>query len=536
MERTSFEQAQHDATRRIAMATMVFAPLAPLVAWLVGNSPLPILIFSGLAGGAGYFGSVSGGQSGRMMVALGLLGQAMALTAALSGHDWQIDSHMLFFALLAVTMAMADPSVILVGAGVTALHHAGLSLLMPTLIYPSTNILENIERTAIHGVIVVIEAAVLFIAIRQRIAMDADVAQAHEAARLAETADRENRARALAAQRAIVDHLRQAMARLADSDLTAQIDADLGAENNQLREDFNSAVQGLRRTMEIVVTNADLVSTDAGSISAAANDLAIRTEKQAAGLEEAVAAIQEISTSVRSSADAARLANRVVDSARNHAKDSGEVVQRATDAMTAIETSSQAISRITEVIDEIAFQTNLLALNAGVEAARAGENGRGFSVVATEVRALAARSSNSAREIKELIAQSSEQVESGVQLVRAAGEALSRISGSVSEVSDHVAAIAGSAEEQASTISTIEGTMQELDNVTQQNAAMFEETSAASVALTQEAKSLNDAVARFHIGTAATVQPQAHPTPQPALRQVVNAPHRPQPTDEWSEF
>ncbi|MEC9104923.1 MAG: methyl-accepting chemotaxis protein [Pseudomonadota bacterium] len=536
MDRTGFEQAQHQAMTRIALGTLAFVPLAPLVAWGVGNAPLPVLLFAALAAGAGYFGSLSGGASGRMMTALGLLGQAMALTAALAGHDWQVDSHMLFFALLAVTMAMADPGVILLGAGVTAAHHAGLSLLMPALIYPSSDLMANLERTAIHGTIVVIEAAVLFIAIRQRIAMDDDVAAAHYAARQAEAADRQNRAQALAAQRAIVDHLRQAMARLADRDLTAQIDADLGAENNQLRQDFNTAVQELRRTVEIVVTNADLVSTDAGSISAAANDLATRTERQAAGLEEAVSAIQQISASVRSSADAARLANSVVDTARHHAEDSGEVVKRATDAMSAIETSSHAISSITEVIDEIAFQTNLLALNAGVEAARAGENGRGFSVVATEVRALAARSSNSAREIKELIAQSNEQVEAGVQLVRAAGEALSRISGSVSEVSNHVAAIAGSAEEQAGTISAIEGTMQELDNVTQQNAAMFEETSAASVALTQEAQSLNDAVARFNIGSATPHRPSIATTARAEpLRKVVNAPS-PAPTGEWSEF
>jgi methyl-accepting chemotaxis protein len=529
---TKFEQAQQIAATRIALTTLFAIPVAPIAAWLVGNNPLPLLIFAALAGAMGYFGAQAGGSAGRTLTALGLLGQAMALTAAFTGHPWQIDTHMMFFALMAVTMIMADARVILIGAAVIAVHHAVLSLVMPALIYPSTDLMANLERTALHGLIVVIEAAVLFTAIRQRTAMDADVAAAHEATQQAEQADREHRARALAAQRDVVDHLSRAMARLADRDLTAQIVADLGQENDQLRRDFNSAIQELCRTVEIVVTNAELVSTDAGAISAAANDLATRTERQAAGLEEAVSAIQEISASVRSSADAARLANRVVDSARNQAEDSGEVVQRATDAMSAIETSSHAISRITEVIDEIAFQTNLLALNAGVEAARAGENGRGFSVVATEVRALAARSSNSAREIKELITQSNEQVATGVKLVRAAGDALTRITGSVSEVSDHVASIAGSAEEQAGTISAIEGTMQELDSVTQQNAAMFEETSAASVALTQEAQSLNDAVARFNIGTAA---PRPQQMAEPMLK-VVNGAARPAAHDDWREF
>lgn len=537
MTNQAFSAAQDQAKKRIVLATLALVPLAPGAAFLAGNAMLPVLIFAALAALAGYVGSMAAGSGGRIAAALGLIGQAVAFTAALAGHPWQVDSHMLFFALLASTMALADQRVILAGAGVIALHHAALSLLMPALIYPSAGIMENLERTALHGIIVVMEAVVLYSAIRDRIAMDKEVAETHENARRMTEEEMAQRRRVVDAQKAIVQHMRAAMERLAARDLTIQIEESFGPEQDQLRQDFNTAVEELRRTVEIVTENAVLVSSESQSISAASNDLATRTERQAASLEEAVAAMHEISAAVRSTADAAVDAKRVVAEADTHATESGAVVRRATEAMTAIEQSSQAISRITEVIDEIAFQTNLLALNAGVEAARAGENGRGFSVVATEVRALAARSSESAREINGLIEVSNGHVDKGVALVRETGEALSRITGSVSEVASHIANIAGSAAEQATTIAAIEGTMQELDSVTQQNAAMFEETSAASVSLSNEASALNIAVSRFHIG-AGSVPAPAEPPP-PVARNVVNGGQRQAVSDrggDWTEF
>lgn len=209
--------------------------------------------------------------------------------------------------------------------------------------------------------------------------------------------------------------------------------------------------------------------------------------------------------------------------AQSNAEKGGEVARQAVDAMDGIKTSSQEISKITSVIDDIAFQTNLLALNAGVEAARAGEAGRGFAVVATEVRALAQRSSDAAREIDTLISSSGEQVERGVTLVDNTGAALASIVKSVSEISKRVSTIAASAREQSGALAEINTAVNELDHVTQQNAAMFEETTAASHALTAEADALAGAVARFKLDRAAA-RPAAQATPAPSEAKVASEP------------
>uniref|UniRef100_UPI0026381C7A methyl-accepting chemotaxis protein n=1 Tax=uncultured Aliiroseovarius sp. TaxID=1658783 RepID=UPI0026381C7A len=284
--------------------------------------------------------------------------------------------------------------------------------------------------------------------------------------------------------------------------LTTRIDRAFSADYDELREDFNSAADKLMAAMRGVVENADLIRGEAAEISSAADDLSHRTERQAATLEETAAALDELTSSVRSAADGASHANEVVESARQNAEASGAVVREAVGAMGEIETSSRQISKITGVIDDIAFQTNLLALNAGVEAARAGDAGRGFAVVASEVRALAQRSSDAAREINDLISASGGHVTRGVELVDQAGAALSGIVDSVTEISRNVREIATSAREQSAGLAEINTAVNQLDQVTQQNAAMFEETTAASHALTREAEALTSTMARFETGVA----------------------------------
>ncbi|UWQ00452.1 PAS domain-containing protein [Aliiroseovarius crassostreae] len=365
------------------------------------------------------------------------------------------------------------------------------------------------------------------------------------------------RAEMEAAQNRVVDALREGLSRLSDGDLTTEISDAFSENYEQLRHDFNRAVDNLLTAMRGVVENAEMIQGEASEISNAADDLSQRTERQAATLEETAAALDELTSSVRSAADGAAHANEVVESARKNAEVSGEVVREAVEAMGEIETSSLQISKITGVIDDIAFQTNLLALNAGVEAARAGEAGRGFAVVASEVRALAQRSSDAAREINELISASGSQVKRGVHLVDQAGEALVGIVESVSEISRNVGEIAISAREQSAGLAEINEAVNQLDQVTQQNAAMFEQTTAASHSLTCEAKTLTSTMSRFKTGQAErpaaqiieadvfvepisqTEESAIHPHPLPgpqgsvAIAQQVEADHT---YEDWDEF
>lgn len=310
----------------------------------------------------------------------------------------------------------------------------------------------------------------------------------------------EERNRMEAEQRSVVDSLRRALADLSEGEIAQQITEPFPGEYESLREDFNKAKSNLLVAMRTVLENASSIRTEATHISAAAQDMSHRTETQAATLEETAAALNQITASVRSAAEGADRANQMVADAKAKAETSGNVVKEAVLAMGEIEASSTKISRITSVIDEIAFQTNLLALNAGVEAARAGEAGRGFAVVASEVRALAQRSSDAAREIAQLISSSSSQVKRGVDLVGQAGEALTGIQGSVADIFGCVSEIAVSTREQSSGLSEINTAMHQLDQVTQQNAAMFEETSAASQSLLREANGLGEAVGQFRLG------------------------------------
>ena len=331
--------------------------------------------------------------------------------------------------------------------------------------------------------------------IERMVFIGSDVTDSHISMREAEIERRETAEQ----QQMVVDKLKVGLRQLADGDLTVAIHEEFRSEYEQLRTNFNQAVESLHSAMGAVIQNSESIRGETGEISNAADDLARRTEKQAGTLEQTAAALDQLTASVKSAASGADEASQIAASAQNKAETGGEVARKAVSAMDAIKSSSKEISKITSVIDDIAFQTNLLALNAGVEAARAGEAGRGFAVVATEVRALAQRSSDAAREINQLISSSGNHVRSGVELVDRTGDALNEIVTAVVDISSRVASIATSAREQSSGLNEINSAMNDLDQVTQQNAAMFEETTAASHALTSEANALVEAAGRFRV-------------------------------------
>ncbi|KQS72703.1 chemotaxis protein [Rhizobium sp. Leaf371] len=294
-----------------------------------------------------------------------------------------------------------------------------------------------------------------------------------------------------------VDRLADSLSRLAEGDLSQQIEKPFLPSLDKLRTDFNAACRKLETALKAVRTNAEAIASGADEVRTSADDLARRTEQQAASVEETAAALEQITTTVKGSSKRAEGAGVLVGRAKESADHSGDVVREAISAMDKIDNSSREIANIIGVIDQIAFQTNLLALNAGVEAARAGEAGKGFAVVAHEVRELAQRSAGAAKEIKALITTSSAHVESGVSLVSKAGEALQTIAGHVQHINEDIRAIVEAAREQSTALGGINQAINTVDQSTQQNAAMVEQQTAASHGLAEEASALFQLLEQF---------------------------------------
>ncbi|MCK0096222.1 methyl-accepting chemotaxis protein, partial [Yoonia sp. F2084L] len=300
-------------------------------------------------------------------------------------------------------------------------------------------------------------------------------------------------------QTEVVQSLRSGLSSLAKGDLSSKITTSFPQEYEQLRQDFNETVETLRSTIEKLISAAQSVNGGSSEISSASTELAQRTEHAAATLQESSAAIQQLNGSVKEVAENAQTAKKLVSSTQDEAEASKGVVDSAVAAMAQIKGSSDKISSIVSVIEDISFQTNLLALNAGVEAARAGEVGRGFAVVASEVRALAQRCTEAAAEISALVVESRESVDQGVELVGNTGDALGSILGHVVQVSDLIGVIASGAHEQATGLDEISLGVGQLDTVAQQNAAMVEEVTAAAHILAQDATSVDEIVRHFSL-------------------------------------
>ena len=329
---------------------------------------------------------------------------------------------------------------------------------------------------------------------------------------------------------AAIAQLGEALAEVAKGNFSKRLTG-LPEAYARLEADFESMRQEVDRALAGVAEGAERINIGAGQIRAAASDLASRTEREAASLEETSAAMEQLTVGVRDAADGALDMTKVVGEANNEADAGGRIVREAVEAMAQIQRSAVEIGSIVDVIDGIAFQTNLLALNAGVEAARAGEAGKGFAVVASEVRALAQRSADAASSIKALISSSVEQVERGVALVGQSGRAFEAIAARVSDVDELAANISALSQTQAANLQHINGAVHEMDQNTQHNAAMVEQSTAASRSLASEAEELASLVDRFTVSRVRS-KTVAAPPASPVRRTAGNVAL----AEEWSEF
>ena len=347
-----------------------------------------------------------------------------------------------------------------------------------------------------------------------------------------------------------LNDIKRVMSALSSGDLSKHIDNEYGGTFGEVSDHVNETISQLARVIgDIRGSTSDLTHTSS-EIAAGNNSLSSRTDQQAGALEETAASMEELTSIVKQNSDNAQQANSLAASAREVANKGGGVVEGAIMAMTEINNSSNKIAEIIGVIDEIAFQTNLLALNASVEAARAGEQGRGFAVVATEVRNLAQRSATAAKEIKELIQDSVKKVEVGSSLVNESGDTLKEIVQGIKKVGDIVGEIAAASEEQSTGIDQANTAVASMDEMTQQNAALAEETSAASVNMTQGANNMLEQMKYFKLSisdTQSVVRPIAasqiqSKTPAPTATQVVKpvavkeTPELSVDGDDWEEF
>ena len=334
--------------------------------------------------------------------------------------------------------------------------------------------------------------------------------------------------------------LGEALDALAAGQMTFRLNTPFPPSYEALRVNFNAAMDAFQAMLSDVSLAAECIRTGSSEIATASDDLSRRTEQQAASLEETAAAMDQVAASVSDTAKGAGEASQSVSAAQNDATEGGRIVGLAVDAMQGIEKSSREIANIITVIDGIAFQTNLLALNAGVEAARAGDAGKGFAVVANEVRALAQRSADAAKDIKELITLSWSQVETGVKLVGQTGEALDRIVGRVGEIARLTGNIAHAASEQAVSTQQVNSVVTDMDKMTQQNAAMVEQSTAAARSLADEADKLAGLVQQFDLGKPASARAQ-HSARKPQSSRAAppvrgNLALKDDPDQDWTDF
>ncbi|MDA5556790.1 methyl-accepting chemotaxis protein [Shimia sp. MMG029] len=506
IEHPKLTQSHQTGVKVVAIVTALLGALAFGVAIVRGGNFVALGGASAvLVGLSVYAMRLQGNLAARLSVAVASSGQIMVLLAAMAGHAWQLDIHMMFFAMLAVLTVMICPVAILAAAGVVAVHHLALTFLFPVMVYPSVDLVENLGRTIVHALIVVAETGILVVSVNNYRKQLQELAKEQQAQQdLMDTLNEEKASIETKekVQTEVVETLHDKLTLISEGNLDAYVRTPFEDSYEDLRKSFNASVTSLSGIVSSVTTISNQIETDSRELREVSLNVAHSTEKQAGELQHVTEAVEQIADAMKGAVDKAVDTQNRFDNTTKLTREGTEVVRKAVSTMDEIEASSAQIDTVVALIEDIAFQTNLLALNAGVEAARAGEAGAGFAIVASEVRELAHRSAEAAQNINGLISQSNGHVSSGVSLVREVGEALETILGDVSEVRTNIAEISEISDKQAQSVAQIRDSMQTIGSETQANAARSEEASAATSSLDMAVDRLVDGLSGFRVAEA----------------------------------